>query len=91
MTPNDKMALMRQIQAYSFAVLEVGLYLNTHPNDAEAMAYYEKYNTLLRESTEAYECKFGPLTMRGVKGDTWSWINDPWPWEFDNMSCSVRG
>ncbi len=91
MTVNDKSALMRQIQAYSFAVLEVGLFLNTHPNDSEAIAYYEKYNALLKESTEAYECNFGPLTSRGVKGDTWTWVREPWPWETDNVCNSMRG
>lgn len=88
---SDRNALMRNIQAYSFAVLEVSLFLNNHPCDSEALAYYEKYNALLKEATEAYECSFGPLTHRGVKGDTWTWVRDPWPWEIDNSNCTVRG
>ena len=54
MNATDKNALMRTIQSYSFAVLEAGLFLDTHPQDSEAMAYYEKYNSLLSESIEAY-------------------------------------
>lgn len=91
MMATDRNALMRTIQSYGFAVLEVGLFLNTHPCDSEALAYYEKYNTLLKEATETYECNYGPLTMKGVKGENWTWVRDPWPWEMDCSACGVRG
>lgn len=91
MNGGDRCALMRQVQVYSFAVLEVGLFLNTHPCDSEALAYYEKYTALLKETKAAYECKYGPLTMTGVKGETWSWVKEPWPWETEYPCCNMRG
>ena len=87
----ERGALMRQIQAYSFAVVEVNLYLDTHPEDAAAIEYYNKYIALLREAKDSYECNFGPLTAAGVHGDYWTWTRDPWPWEYDCASCAHRG
>ena len=36
---NDQMKdeLMQQIKALNFSVIEIGLYLNTHPNDVRAL------------------------------------------------------
>ena len=42
---------MKQIQTYAFAVKEAVLYLDTHPEDKTALAYFDKYRKLLREAT----------------------------------------
>lgn len=83
MTPKDKTALLGAIRQYDFAVVEANLFLDTHPCDREAIAYYNKYNCLLQEATAAYEKHYGPLTVRGGTGDDrWSWVEGPWPWEY---------
>ena len=35
--------LLKSVQQYSFAVLEAALFLDTHPDCADALAYYNKY------------------------------------------------
>lgn len=88
----ERNALMRQIQAYSFAITEVSLFLNNHPCDAAALEYYHKYSEMLAEAKETYEKNFGPITIHGVcSNDRWTWVDDPWPWEMDSAACVGRG
>ena len=77
-------ALMQVGQA-SFALVEANLYLDTHPCDAPAMAYFHQMAQAYQTAKEAYEAQFGPLTAT-ASSDTayWSWVNDPWPWEGGN-------
>lgn len=79
-----KRKLLRQIQVYAFAVNEAALYLDTHTGDSAALHYYDQYRNLLEQATACYEEHYGPLTMYGVESaDSWTWVTDPWPWEFD--------
>ena len=49
----EKTATLRhQIQALSFAVDELGLYLDTHRNDKEALQLYTNYVTLAKEGRQ---------------------------------------
>lgn len=81
--------LMTQIYQYSFAVDEAKLYLDTHPDDEEALAYYRTMREARMDSVRAYEQQFGPLTADGVENsaDYWTWVNDPWPWEGGAHKC----
>ncbi len=74
---------LNELSALQFAVTELGLYLDTHPEDAEALALFREYAERTMEARAAYEERFGPLLMQnaGEKG-CWDWICDPWPWEF---------
>lgn len=82
MNGNDREKLCRYIQEVSFALLDCGLYLDTHPCDQEALEYYEKYQKLRKEALKEYQRCFGPLLLDSVnttKG--WGWTEGPWPWE----------
>ena len=39
---NDRVTLLRRLQICEFTLVECNLYLDTHPNDAEALKYYKK-------------------------------------------------
>ncbi|MCI7804729.1 MAG: spore coat protein CotJB [Oscillospiraceae bacterium] len=78
----DKDKLFRTIQMYGFAIDEIVLYLDTHPNCQNALNYYHKYNELKREAVEEYNRLYGPLTAKQVRSrEKWTWTNEPWPWE----------
>jgi hypothetical protein len=38
-------------------------------------------NKDVKAAYDEFVSKYGPLTANDVKGDTWDWINQPWPWE----------
>ena len=83
----DKNRLMRQIMEYGFAAEETALYLDTHPNDKDALSAIKKYTDKKNELTAVYEKQYGPLTRRSAadgNAKKWCWINAPWPWEGDN-------
>ena len=60
---NDREKLLKRVQMYQFAVTDAALFLDTHPDCAQALAYYNKYKKLLEEAKNAYEKAFGPLEI----------------------------
>lgn len=78
-----KARLRERIAAYDFALLEMNLFLDTHPDDDNALQMMDAYRQKRMELIGAYECRFGPyvVTAADVSGDRWSWVDDPWPWE----------
>ena len=78
--PNTPMA---ELQALEFVVLELGLYLNTHPNDMEAFTLFKQYSAMEQTAKAAYEVKFGPLTKTAAAtGERYEWLDGSWPWCF---------
>ena len=72
-----------ELQALAFAVNELALYLDTHPNDAEATEMYRTYQNALHDGMMHYSMEHGPLnhTVPSM-GGRYCWPNDPWPWEY---------
>lgn len=75
-------ALLRKVYEASFAVDDVILYLDTHPDDQDALNYYQYVSELRKQAMDAYEAQCGPLMIDEVQSDNyWTWVNNPWPWE----------
>ncbi len=73
---------LAELQALEFVIVELGLYLDTHCNDAEAFALFQQYVALEREGRKRYEAMYGPITQSAAAdSDCYTWLNDPWPWE----------
>ena len=82
MTPREKLLL--RLSSAQFAHWELHLYLDTHPNDAEALEYFHHFNKARQQALHEYAVRFGPLTLNGAQtDDTWKWATQPWPWEGD--------
>lgn len=80
----EQSRLMRQIYEAGFAMDEVVLFLDTHPCDEEALAYYEAYRKLYAKLVKDYTIQFGPLTSDQVAvTNQWTWAKTPWPWEME--------
>ena len=78
-----KHTVEKRIGAYQFALYDLGLYLDTHPCDQQAMQLREVYKTRLHQLIDEYEQHYGKYvnTMHDVD-DSWKeWIMDPWPWD----------
>ena len=75
--------MMLRLQELSFALKETELFLDGHPANRRALAYYAEqkaeYDLLLAE----YEKTYAPITAGASDGDTaWRWVRTPWPWEY---------
>ena len=74
--------LLTAVQMYDFYLKELQLYLDTHPNCADALAAYNEYNDLRKKAYDMYLEKYGPLIPSQAGGkERFSWVNAPWPWE----------
>lgn len=80
---NTREEMLGQIKCYSFAVTELALYLDTHPEDEKALCLHNKYSKELRALEDKYQKLYGPLTIK-CPCNKWRWIELPWPWEGGN-------
>ena len=81
---NEQEKLLHDIGILGFIVIELTLYLDTHPTDRNAMEYLNHYNRMSNQAKKEYSKKFGPLTV--ALADTsdcndWNWATLPMPWE----------
>ena len=76
----EKSELMTKIQKLAFAKVEAELFLDTHPECRQALEYFKEVVKNLKEATEEYSAKYGPITSAGVEGDKWTWADGAWPW-----------
>lgn len=75
--------LLRQIQAVSLMAVDLHLFLDTHPNDIEALKDYLKIAKQYQVLKKQYEQHFGPLLNFGEASsfDNYNWAAEPWPWQ----------
>lgn len=77
----DQLALLKKVQEMEFVAIELNLYLDTHPNDEEAIQDYNWAIDNLLKYIQEYEDKYGPLTPIYKSACPWEWSQGPWPWE----------
>lgn len=70
------------LQVMAFVLQELALYLDTHREDVEALEMYREYQRRYREAEEAYTEAYGPLNHLTPVTGPYSWLDDPWPWEY---------
>lgn len=82
-TCRSKEQLYHYITMLRFSAYDTALFLDTHPDDKEALCYFQKNNELLEEALKEYARLYGPLNMATVSSEDtcWEWIKQPWPWE----------
>ena len=78
----DTATLMKRINMLSFAVDEAVLFLDTHPEDREALRFYHEMNAQRQKAVAEYTAEYGPLTAGSVtNAERWTWVDSPWPWQ----------
>ena len=78
---SEKDKKLLNIQMYTFALKDLNLYLDTHPSDDSMLVEFNKINNKLIQLKNEYENLYGPLCINSMNSDTYSWINNPWPWD----------
>lgn len=79
MDVRDKM--LKELMALDFMLIELNLYLNTHPYDQKALMIFMSTAQRAKMARENYERMYGPITAGASNSFPWPWIESPWPWE----------
>ncbi|MCL6549238.1 MAG: spore coat protein CotJB [Alicyclobacillus sp.] len=81
--PREYYQYLTELQAIDFVLVDLTLYLDTHPDDAQALAQFTQFQRRKQVLTQQFEALFGPLQEFGNSpaGRTWAWSDAPWPWQ----------
>ncbi len=76
--------MMMKIRELDFAIIELALYLDTHPEDEKALCLHKEYCKDVKALKDQYQKVYGPLTIK-YPCNKWRWLEEPWPWERGNF------
>lgn len=79
---NNKEQMLKDIGVVDFVLVELMLYLDTHPLDRSAMEYFNHYARIKNQMTKEFSMKYYPLTKEQAESSKeWRWGAAPLPWE----------
>ena len=70
--------MLMKIKELDFAIIELGLYLDTHPDDQKALCLHKEYSRQVKDLKDKYQKVYGPLTIF-FPCNKWRWLEEPWP------------
>lgn len=75
---------LHHLQALHFAIHDLGLYLDTHKTDEEALELFNQYVEQYEEALQRVEERHGPRYQMsaGMSGE-YRWTEGPWPWDYN--------
>jgi len=81
--PQEFYTTMEQLQAVDFVLVELTLYLDTHPDDFDAINQFNQFAKERKRLKKIIESNYGPLMQFGnsYSGYPWNWNDAPWPWQ----------
>ena len=79
----DRDKMLHEIMALDFALVDLNLYLDTHPTCTETIELFNNVAKKRKVMVESFEAMYGPLTAFNYTNseDMWDWVEEPWPWE----------
>lgn len=79
---NGREQMLQKIGVVDFTVVELALFLDTHPKDRKALEYYNHYVQIKRQLCREFSQHYYPLTLAETECDrSWAWGEAPLPWE----------
>ena len=78
---NNQYELMNLINKLSFALDDTRLFLDTHPDNQEALEYFERTVHLRNRAVNDYTAKYGPVNQYVLNtSQGYNWNSCPLPW-----------
>lgn len=72
-----------ELMAIDFAIKELNLYLDTHPDDTDAFTTLKGLIGLSNEGREKYVKLYGPISIKDLENcASYTWLDSPWPWDY---------
>ncbi len=82
---NEKGLLVLKIYEYNFALNDLSLYLDLHPNDNQIYSLFKQYTEEQRACVDLYEKKYGPMELDDSDYSSYMWYKEPWPFVGGNV------
>ncbi|UUZ80605.1 spore coat protein CotJB [Paenibacillus sp. P26] len=81
--PDPYYARLEELQAADFVLVELTLYLDTHPDDIQAIQQYNLCAQKRMQLAHQFQLEYGPLMHFGhsFSRHPWQWWEGPWPWQ----------
>ncbi len=78
--------LLEWVMMLTLCTVDMNLYLDTHPEDQDALAYFNQCVELLKSARRTYEAFYGSFTAVGGAPfeSSFTWVETPMPWEGGN-------
>ena len=77
----DKDRVLLEIQKYCFYLIDLGLYLDIHPNDKEALKLFNETRNKYYRLVDQFNKTYYPLMFVDNTGaDTYKWLEGNFPW-----------
>ena len=83
---SNKGELLLKIYEYDFALNDLSLYLDLHPDDQSTYELFRKYTEEVKMLIEVYEKNYGPMELCDSDYDSFMWYTNPWPWSLEGSN-----
>lgn len=81
---NQREQALLRVQQLGFMTDDLRLFLNTHPQCAQALSCLQRFIAMECAARQEYERVYGPLTLAAMQCRAqYDWICGPWPWEVE--------
>lgn len=85
----EKEELMLKLYETDFALHDLNLYLDLHPNDQSIYEKFKKYVDQYNYYKSIFEKNYGQLDLESGNDAKYRWNKFPWPWDKDGGSLYV--
>ena len=83
--------LLKELMELDFTIVDLSLFLDTHPTCTQAIAEYNLAVAKKVAATKHFEGLYGPIELEQTPEmkNHWQWVESPWPWQYtDNMKVN---
>lgn len=83
---DDKSNMLLSIYQYDFAMNDLSLYLDLHPEDKVVYSIFKEYTNKLNYLIETFESIYGPLEIDDSNYESYMWSKGNWPFDGGNSN-----
>ncbi len=76
----EQEAYLYKIMELEFAINDLNLYLDLHPEDNKTYELMKSYVSELLQYESDYISQYGPLELCDVQSENYKWLEN-WPWD----------
>lgn len=75
--------LLLKLSQMEFALNDLSLYLDLHPNDMAVFNKFREYTNEYKRYLNEFEKTYRPLVLSSINKDSYEYYKNPWPWDND--------